>query len=444
MTPVIGDWPSKSGLSADKQKAELIQILDRLQAMNFNAIVLQVRIEGDTLYLSQLEPWSAFLTGTQGLAPSLIYDPLEFAIAESHKRNIELHAWFNLYRAKVSSKTVPVSPHIAVTNPEYVYPYGNQLWMDPGAKVVQDRAYDVILDVVRRYDVDGIHIYDSFYPYPIKDVPFPDSQTYQAYQAGGGKLSLEDWRRDNINQIIQRLATGIRAAKPNVKFGVSPFGTYRPGEPAGIQGLDAYNQLYADSKKWLQEGWVDYLAPQLYWRTDQAAQSYPVLLQWWANNNPKRRQIYAGNNINLLDGVAWKVEEISKQVEITRSLSDKLAVGNIFYSLKALNENRQGISDTIKASIYPAPALPPMPALDAVPPAPPTGVSANSGQITWNSAVGNDVRSWTLYKQTGGSWTLVRVLPVATTSVTVAPGTYALCAVDRMANESPAVTVTVK
>ncbi|MBW4577046.1 MAG: family 10 glycosylhydrolase [Aphanothece sp. CMT-3BRIN-NPC111] len=439
------DWPSSPKLSVEQQQAELIRILDRMQALNFNALILQVRPEGDALYASQLEPWSAWLTGTQGKPPQPFYDPLEFAIAQSHKRNIELHAWFNPYRAKVSTQTAPnVRPHISVTNPEYVYKYGNQLWMDPGAKFVQDRAYNVILDVVRRYDIDGIHLDDYFYPYPIAGQPFPDSKTYAAYKASGGKLSLADWRRENVNSLIQRLATGIKAAKRYVKFGISPFGIYRPGQPAQIQGLDAYNELYADAKKWLEQGWVDYLAPQLYWQIDPPAQSYPVLLNWWTQQNPKRRHIYPGNNLERLDGQSWKLSEIERQVEITRRLNGQLALGNIFFSMGALSENRQGIYDAFKTRTYAKPALlPTMQWLDAVPPTPPTGTAVKDGKLTWNAAPNADIRSWTLYKQNANTWALLKVLAAATTVVTVEPGTYAVCAVDRMANESAGVVVRV-
>lgn len=440
------DWPSNPGLPVEQQKAEFIQIIEQLQAMNFNAIVLQVRPEGDAIYSSQLEPWSHWLTGTQGQAPVPFYDPLEFAIAESHKRNIELHAWFNPFRAKttlIGSQTV--SPHITRTNPECVYQYGNALWMDPGSAVVQQRAYDVILDVVRRYDVDGIQIDDYFYPYPIAGQSFPDNKTYADYQAAGGKMILGDWRRSNINQMIQRLAAGIRAEKRHVKFGISPFGIFRPGQPAGIQGLDTYEELYTDSQKWLVEGWVDYFAPQLYWRIDPPGQSYPVLLKWWTEQNPKRKHIYAGNNLGQLDGQSWKIEEITRQVEITRSYKNQLSLGNIYYSMKAFKENSQGVYENFKSSTYATPALvPTMPDLDAAPPAFPTGVAVKNGQIIWNPAAGGEIRSWTLYKQDGDSWKLLRVLPVATTSVSVDPGTYALCAADRMANESQGVVVAVK
>jgi uncharacterized lipoprotein YddW (UPF0748 family) len=439
------DWPSKRGLPVEQQQSELIQILDRVQALNFNALVLQVRPTGDALYASDLEPWSGWLTGTQGKTPEPFYDPLEFAIAEAHKRNIELHAWFNPYRAGTSSENSPkVRPHIAATNPDYVYKYGNDLWMDPGAKVVQDLTYNVILDVVRRYDVDGIHLDDYFYPYPVKGQTFPDDKTYSAYQATGGKLSLADWRRDNVNRMMERLHNGIQATKRNVKFGISPFGIYRPGQPSGIKGLDQYEALYADPKKWLEEGWVDYLAPQLYWRIDPPEQSYPVLLEWWTQNNPKRRHIYPGNRLSSLDGKDWSIFEYEKQVEITRNLASQLSLGNIFYNMKPFNENRLGVVDAFKTSLYTEPALVPnMQWLGAVPPGLPKTVKAKDGKLTWSAATSETIRSWTLYKQNIEAWKLVQIIDAATTAVTVEPGTYALCAVDNMANESAGAIVSV-
>jgi uncharacterized lipoprotein YddW (UPF0748 family) len=437
-----GDFPSNTGLSTAQQQAELIAILDQMQTMNLNALILQVRPEGDALYASQLEPWSNWLTGVQGKAPEPFYDPLEFAIAQCHQRNIELHAWFNPYRARTSRQTVNVHPHIAVTNPDVVYQWGNQLWMDPGAAVVQERTYNVILDVVRRYNVDGIHLDDYFYPYPIAGWTFPDDKTYQTYRSRGGTLSLGDWRRDNVNQMVQRLASGIRASKPHVKFGISPFGIYRPGQPPQIQGLDAYDQLYADSLKWLQQGRVDYFSPQLYWRIDPPAQSYPVLLKWWADNNLRQRHIYPGNNIGQLDGKAWELAEIERQISITRQLSTQQVAGNIFFSMRSLTANRQGIADQFQSTTYQMPALvPTMSWLQQAPPPPPS-VRLRDGKLTWTTASSN-IRAWTLYCQTGTTWTLQQILPASITAIAVEPGRYALCAVDRLACESPGVVVTV-
>lgn len=438
------DFPSRQGLSSQQQQAELITLLDQVQALNLNALILQVRPEGDALYASPLEPWSHWLTGKQGKPPEPFYDPLEFAIRACHDRNLELHAWFNPYRARTTKSTVNVRPHLAVTNPNVVYEWGNQLWLDPGAKVVEDRTYSVIMDVVRRYDIDGIHLDDYFYPYPIAGKTFPDAKTYQAYRVNGGNLALSDWRRENVNRLVQRLAQGIRAAKPKVKFGISPFGIYRPGQPAQIQGLDAYAVLYADALKWLQQGWVDYLAPQLYWRIDPPAQSYPTLLNWWTQNNPKQRHIYAGNNLAQLDGKAWDLSEITRQVDLTRQLNSQLALGNIFFSLNGLRDNRQGVQAAFRATTYRQPALPPaMKWLSTQPPSPPKAVQATNRTLTWQPMT--EVRAWSLYRQTADNrWSLNQILPRAKTTVSVEPGTYALCAVDRLAQESTGVVVTIR
>lgn len=440
------DWPSSQKLSVDQQKAEFASLLDRLQALNINAVMLQVRPEGDALYASQLEPWSNWLTGTQGKAPEPFYDPLEFAIAQCHQRNMELHAWFNPYRARTARQDKSLAaPHIAVTHPEAVLQYGDELWMDPGAKVVQDLSYNVILDVVRRYDVDGIHLDDYFYPYPIADQPFPDEKTYQEYKAKGGTLSLGDWRRENVNQLIQRLATGIRATKRHVKFGISPFGIYRPGQPPKAQGLDAYDRLYADAQKWMQQGWMDYCTPQLYWRIDAPAQSYPMLLQWWTEQNPQRRHIYVGNNLSKLDSTKWPVSEVEQQIAITRGMAAQLALGNIFFSAKPLMDNRLGITDAFKNTLYPKPVLAPAtPWLSSDRPALPINLKLQNGTLTWSTAANSTVRSWTLYQQSGNTWTLQRILPADIKTVTLPSGTYALCAVDRVMNESTGVLIVVK
>jgi len=437
------DFPSKQNLTTQQQQAELIALIDQVRAMNFNALILQVRPEGDALYASTLEPWSHWLTGTQGKAPNPFYDPLAFAIQECHKRGIELHAWFNPYRARTTTSTVNRAPHLAVTQSNIVYEWGNLLWMDPGAKAVEDHTYAVIMDVVRRYDVDGIHLDDYFYPYPIAGKMFPDQKTYQAYQAGGGKLSLSDWRRENVNRLVKRLYDGIRATKPHVKFGISPFGIYRPGQPPQIQGLDAYEALYADALKWLQQGWVDYMAPQLYWRIDPPAQSYPVLLKWWLDGNSRQRHVYVGNTVSQLDGKAWPLEEITRQVEITRQSSGQLSLGNIFYSVGIFQENRQGIRDTFQTQTYRQPALPPVISwLSASKPDLPQRLQTLDRTLSWQAAT--SARAWTLYRQESNRWVLHRILPSSTTAIALTPGTYAVCGVNRLAQESLGVVATIR
>jgi uncharacterized lipoprotein YddW (UPF0748 family) len=294
------DWPSRSGLPVEQQKAELLAILDRCSALNMNAVVFQVRPSCDALYSSKLEPWSEYLTGADGKAPVPFYDPLAFAVEEAHRRGLELHAWFNPYRARhFVAKSQPSPLHVSRSKPHLVRQYGRYLWLDPSMKEAQDHSIAVIRDVVRRYDIDGVHLDDYFYPYKEKDaegkeISFPDDASYAKYLAGGGRLESDDWRRENVNVFVKRLYDMVKSEKRWVKFGISPFGIWRPGYPPQIQGFDQYAQLYADARKWLVEGWVDYYTPQLYWRIEQKAQSYPVLLQWWVEQNIQKRNMWPG------------------------------------------------------------------------------------------------------------------------------------------------------
>jgi uncharacterized lipoprotein YddW (UPF0748 family) len=295
------DWPSRRDLSVEQQKAELLDLLDRAQRLHLNAIILQVRPACDALYASDLEPWSEYLTGQMGKAPEPFYDPLAFAVAEAHRRGLELHAWFNPYRARHAAAAGTIAPgHISRTQPDLVKTYGKSLWLDPGEPSVQEHTIRVIMDVVRRYDIDGVHLDDYFYPYKERDaqnqvLPFPDEPSWERYLQTGGKLGRSDWRRENVNTLVRRLYRQIKASKPWVKFGISPFGIWRPGFPSQIQGFDAYEELFADARKWLAEGWVDYFTPQLYWRIEQTAQSYPVLLNWWVQQNLQGRHLWPGN-----------------------------------------------------------------------------------------------------------------------------------------------------
>ncbi|HKI67977.1 MAG TPA: family 10 glycosylhydrolase, partial [Verrucomicrobiae bacterium] len=309
-------------MSTAEQKAELLAILDQAQKLKLNAILLQVRTMCDALYASPYEPWSEFLTGTMGKAPQPFYDPLAFAIKEAHARGLELHAWFNPYRASHPRGKSPFSAnHISKTHPQWVRKYGSYLWLDPGEPDVQDYVLKVVLDVVKRYDIDGVHFDDYFYPYPEKgasgnDLQFPDEATWKKYGQPKG-ISRDDWRRANVNTLIERAYNSIKAAKPWVRFGVSPFGIWRPGHPPQIKGFDAYAKIYADSRKWFASGWLDYLAPQLYWAIQPKEQSFPALLNWWAAQNTHNRDLFAGLNTYNAGG-KWKPEEIVRQIEITR------------------------------------------------------------------------------------------------------------------------------
>lgn len=375
------DWPSKPGLSAEAQQAELIAILDKAVALNLNAIVLQVRPAGDALYASELEPWSAFLSGEQGVAPEPAYDPLAFAVAEAHSRGLELHAWFNPYRVgHPSYKGALADTHIANTRPDLVREYGPLLWLDPGHPDVQQHSLDVILDVVRRYDIDGVHLDDYFYPYPREDdagkpLPFPDDETYQAYLDGRrwpwGALDRNDWRRRNVDDFVKRLYRAVKREKPYVKVGISPFGIWKPGDPPWIVGMNQYETIYADARKWLREGWCDYFTPQLYWPIANPDQSYLSLLAWWREQNPRGRHVWPGLAAYRTESGkpnAIGPREIQYQIEwsrlsfdaigrgVTRDIADP---GHVLFSFKSLMTNQGGLADTLGETVYREPALAP-------------------------------------------------------------------------------------
>jgi uncharacterized lipoprotein YddW (UPF0748 family) len=358
------DWPSSPDLSPEEQRQELIAILDRAAALRLNAIVLQVRPEADALYRSQLEPWSRYLTGQQGKAPSPMWDPLEFAVEEAHKRGLELHAWFNPYRAAFRRTEPMASTHVSRRRPSLVMPYGQYLWMDPGSAEVRRMMIRTVLDVVRRYDIDGVHIDDYFYPYPEtqngRRLEFPDDRSYAAYRRGGGRLSRSDWRRRNVDVLIRELYAAVKGQKMWVKVGISPFGIWRPGNPPSIQaGIDTYDELYADSRKWLRDGSLDYLAPQLYWPVRPAEQSYPVLLQWWVDENVKGRHIWPGlplYKLPLTGARRMRADDIVEQIQITRNITG--ATGHVHFNAKVLIDNVDSIADRL-AALYTEPALVP-------------------------------------------------------------------------------------
>jgi uncharacterized lipoprotein YddW (UPF0748 family) len=314
-----GDWPSRRDLTSDQQKQELAAILDRAASVHLNAIFLQVRPMADAFYPSSLEPWSQFL----GAPPD--YDPLAFAVREAHARGLELHAWFNPFRGN-SSTTLRS------------YPYGRFVWMDPGDATVRQRALDVIGDVVRRYDIDGVHLDDYFYPYPENNRDFPDEPSWQTYR---GPLTRSEWRRENINHFVRDLYSTVKLIRPDVEVGISPFGIWRPHNPRQIRGLDAYEKIYADSRLWLQEGWVDYLAPQLYWPIEKREQSFPALLHWWSRQDRRGRGIVAGISINRPATRA----EIARQLELVRD--ERQSVGFILFSAHTVMQNPDGIDDIL-------------------------------------------------------------------------------------------------
>ncbi|CAN5674456.1 glycoside hydrolase family 10 protein [soil metagenome] len=449
------DWPSRPGLSTAAQQAELLAIFDRAVDLNLNALILQVRPAGDALYASALEPWSPYLTGSMGKAPDTFYDPLAFAVEEAHKRGLELHAWFNPFRAKHASlRGEAAASHISRTRPDLVRQYGGSLWMAPGEPDAHRHSLAVILDVVRRYDVDGVHIDDYFYPYQERDratnalIPFPDDESFRRYGAG---MQRGDWRRQNVDRFVADLFSGVRGVKPHVKVGVSPFGIWRPGYPAGVTGLDAYTSIYADARKWLNNGWLDYLSPQLYWRSDAPGQNYAALLRWWVGENTHGRHIWVGNFTSRTDTVAgpqsWRAGELLRQIELTRA--DPGAGGNVHFSMRALMRNRDSLNDVLASGPYATPALvPASPGLDSIPPAKPIIAFARdsgSGRHVLDLRPGDAEQPWlwTVRMRSGSEWRTTIVPGSLSSFRWAAPSNEAaisemwVTAVDRAGNESP-------
>ena len=404
------NWPSKPGLSAEEQKSEAIALLDMLHKNNFNAVVFQVRPHCDAMYKSDLEPWSFYLTGEEGKAPEPYYDPLKFWIDEAHARGIELHAWLNPYRAHHPAAGPLSDISFAKKHPDLVLKLGveNYWWMDPALKGTQDHSYNVVMDLVRRYDLDGIHFDDYFYPYPdynnFKD--FPDDASWQAYQASGGKLSRSDWRREAVNTFIERIYKGIKAEKPWVKFGLSPFGIWQPYNPPAIgSGFNQHETLYADAKLWLNKGWIDYYSPQLYWPINQISQSFPVLLGWWKDQNLKGRHLWPGISIGL-SPASRAIDETVNQIMVTRGILPA-SPGVIHWSIGPLVSSPELVK-AVADGPYRRPALvPPMPWLDRKAPAPPAvtkKAESDTLKISWTHPDPSDVGRWVVYYRYGSQW----------------------------------------
>lgn len=402
------NWPSKPGLPVESQKAEAIELLDFLQKHHFNAAILQVRPQADALYKSDIEPWSYYLTGKQGKAPDPYYDPLEFWVKEAHERGIELHVWLNPYRAHHKDGKEISDVSVVKKHPELVMLLKEGYWwMDPARKEVQDITNAVVMDLVNRYDIDGVHMDDYFYPYPSYNgnADFPDSASWADYQRSGGKLSRGDWRRDAVNRLIERLYKNIRAAKPWVKFGLSPFGIWRPGYPALVEGFDQYDQLYADARLWLNKGWIDYFTPQIYWPVNRYAQSFPVLLGWWGGENTMKRHLWPGISVGR-DSSDKNLNEILSQVMIDRGMQPQ-SMGVVHWSISSLTKNPR-MADTLLKSVYRKQALvPPSPWMDNKAPLPPVAAYTKQNgtwKISWTHPDEADVFHWVLYYQYGNSW----------------------------------------
>ena len=444
------DWPSKPGLPVAQQKAELVSLLDHAAQLHLNAVFFQVRSVCDAVYASSNEPWSEYLTGTQGKMPSPFYDPLALAVAEAHKRGLQLHAWFNPFRAgHPESKSPLASNHVTRTHPEIIRHYGKQTWSDPGEPEAQARALNAVLDVVKRYDVDGVVFDDYFYPYPEKSwggapMDFPDDASWKKFGASSG-LSRDDWRRANINQFVQKVSSSVHAAKPWVQFGVSPFGIWRPGVPAGIspKALDAYGRLYADARLWLANGWVDYLAPQLYWPIAQREESFPALLQWWRAQNTRGRHVFAALN-DAAAGKTFSTDEIARQIQAIRTQTSN--GGEIHYHLRSVAEN-PALAAAVRAQYAQPTLVPASPWIAAPPSVKPkltVDIGSSSAHVRWESAGGEAPRNWLFQSRVNGNWT-TQIFPGGQADFYFnagVPEAISLRAVDRLGNLSePAIWV---
>jgi uncharacterized lipoprotein YddW (UPF0748 family) len=455
------DWPSRPGLSIDQQKAEFIGILEQHKANGMNAIMLQVRPAADAFYAKSREPWSQWLMGRQGLAPAPGYDPLAFAIKEAHFRGMELHAWFNPYRATMSTTAVVSPDHITRKRPDLFFTYGGKKQFDPGIPEVREYIIQVILDVVKGYDVDGIHFDDYFYPYKIEGQRINDNLTFKKYADGIADIS--DWRRNNVDVLIKALGDSIHHYKNYVKFGVSPFGIWRNKSEdtlgSATSGLSNYAELYADSRKWIKEGWVDYINPQIYFSFSRAVAPFATLVDWWSNNT-FGRHLYIGQAaylVNQRKEAAWRVPtEIPNQVRYIRN--NNRVQGSVYFSSKSFSTVAPALGDSLKRNLYRYPSLPPqMPWLDEIVPNPPREFSAvgqkDGVHLKWEkplkAADGETASGYVLYRFEEGEEIGVQnpknILRISfeeftsyidTSTEKDKRYTYLLTALDRLKNES--------
>ena len=419
------DWPSKKGLGAGTQQAELRAILDKVAALKMNAVMFQVRPECDALYQSSIEPWSAWLSGTMGRPPG--YDPLAFCLKEAHARGIEVHAWFNPFRALCNNSEPVAENHFARSKPGATRRYGSMTWCDPANPDARSRALGVIMDVVRRYDIDGVHLDDYFYPYPKGGLVFSD-----------GKTPAQ--RRAYIDGFVSNLYTSVKGQKPWVRVGISPFGIWRPGVPAGIEaGLDSYEQLAGDSRKWLKSGWVDYLAPQLYWRISPEKQSFTALLGWWRQQGS--RPVWPGiatERIQSSEDPGRPASEIIRQIELSRKIGDSWN-GHIHWSAKSLVSNRGGIATQLAKTYTQQAAIPPMPWVNNKAPAAPgvsASVDAKNTVVHWVPDAGT--AKIAVQAKNDGTWRTLKIVYAGAGQTTIPRAdAIAVTSLDRYGNASP-------
>ncbi len=358
------DWPSAPGLSVTEQKKEMIKLLDKIREYNMNTVVFQIRPAADSYYKSSIEPWAQWLNGKQGQAPDPVYDPLEFMISECRKRCLDIHAWLNPYRAITDTVNITDSNHITRLHPEWFLTYGKTVYFDPGLPQTRDYFASVVSDVVRRYDIDAIHMDDYFYPYRIANVSFPDDSSFVKHSGRYGPDQKDEWRRENVNLIVKQLSDSIKAIKPWVEFGISPFGVWRnidkdPGGSATKAGQTNYDDLYADILLWERNGWIDYVVPQIYWHIGFNVADYSVLADWWSQKSNGCR-LYVGQAPYRIDRKSntkeWRnSKEIVRQIKINHSYPN--INGSMFFSARVLMRNPLRLEERLTRSIYRYPSL---------------------------------------------------------------------------------------
>lgn len=439
------DFPTRKGLSSDEQERELLAILELAKSLRLNAVIFQVRPMADAIYRSALEPWSEFLTGVMGRPQTL--DPLEFLITEAHKRGILIHAWFNPYRAYHPAAKTISDNHVSKLHPEFVRQYGRYMWFDPTDRTAREWSLNVIRDVVRRYDIDGVHFDDYFYPYKERDaggneIDFPDEANWQSYLRTGGKLGRDDWRRQNVNAFIKAVGREIKKVKPEVVYGISPFGIWQPEPSRGITGFNAYAELYADARKWLRDGSVDYLAPQLYWETARQGQSFPLLLDWWRSQNVRQRFIWPGIAAYRIGSTpTFTSDEIANQIDRTRA--DGLTQGSIFFSERSLRNDLGGIQKVLRDSVYRRDAV--VPRFDWIktktikPPAVTITRDDRYVRASWSERGRRRAMWFVVYAKDKDGWSY-SIVPASQTSIALSVdrkvGKIIVTSVDRLGNES--------
>ncbi len=353
------DWPSQGNYNSDSQRAEFSRLLDMHQRNGINAVIVQIRPSADAFYPSPYEPWSQWLTGVQGQPPAPYFDPLEFMVTEAHKRGMEFHAWLNPYRAVFNLGSSSISAtHITKLHPAWFLNYGGRKYFDPGNKEAQQYVAGVVKDIVSRYAIDGIHLDDYFYPYRVGKLEFPDYSSYARY---GNGMTKEDWRRSNTDSIIVLLNKTIKQENKNCLFGISPFGVWRNIDKDSVNGSmtngasSNYDDLYADILLWLKNGWIDYVAPQLYWEFGHRTAPYEVLLDWWSKHT-FGKDLYIGLGVYKANSnKAWRDKtQLPRQIEALRNTAN--IKGMIFYSSKSLEKNFNGWGDTLRLKYFAEPA----------------------------------------------------------------------------------------